>query len=118
VCWNRAYRVREASEADKCLEMRERAQREREGKRDFEVITEAGDQRRHQTNNPSKEPISLSFYPGPICSGVGLKKKKKKHGIRGSSGFYLDGSMENRSRRAEKRKGTWASFLIVKKAVV
>jgi hypothetical protein len=111
--------VREASEADKCLEMRERAQREREGKRDFEVITEAGDQRRHQTNNPSKEPISLSFYPGPICSGVGLKKKKKKkHGIRGSSGFYLDGSMENRSRRAEKRKGTWASFLIVKKAVV
>jgi hypothetical protein len=82
--------VREASEADKCLEMRERerAQREREGKRDLEVITEAGDQSRHQTNNPSKEPVSLSFYPGTICSGVGLKKKKKnKHGTRGSLGF-------------------------------
>jgi hypothetical protein len=67
---------------------RERGPREREGKRDLEVITGAGDQSRHQTNNPSKEPISLSFYPGPICSGVGLKKKKKKkYGIRESLGF-------------------------------
>jgi hypothetical protein len=64
---------------------REGAQRERRQERP-RGITEAGDQRRHQTNNPSKEPVSLSFYPGTICSGVGLKKKKK-HGTRGSLGF-------------------------------
>lgn len=109
--------MREASEADKCLEMRERAQREREGERRQERprgITEAEDQRRHQTNNPSKEPISLSFYPGTICSGVGLKKKK--HGIRGSLGFYLDGSMENRSRR--RRKERRVGFILLVKRLL